>query len=306
MVNNLVNYIKILRIGHWPKQIFLVPGFIYAIFLLENSGVNLSFQIIFLKIIICVLITNFASSANYCINEYLDSKYDKYHPLKKDRPSVKDKINPFILILEYIFLILFVLLTSYLVNIYFFISIIVFLVSGIIYNVQPFRTKDIKIIDVLSESFNNPIRLFLGYTIFQDNFNIPIFLILSYWFGGAFLMACKRMSEKIFLKDEIVIKKYRPSISKYSLTDLKLHILIYSFLSLMFLFLFFIKINIFLSFLSLSFIILFLDYYNLILKLISDIQTPEKLFFNPIYILKITLFFVIIISSFLAYEYFKI
>ena len=306
MVNNLVNYIKILRIGHWPKQIFLVPGFIYAIFLLENSGVNLSFQIIFLKIIICVLITNFASSANYCINEYLDSKYDKHHPLKKDRPSVKDKINLFVLILEYIFLILFVSLTSYLVNIYFFISIIVFLVSGIIYNVQPFRTKDIKIIDVLSESFNNPIRLFLGYTIFQDNFNIPIFLILSYWFGGAFLMACKRMSEKIYLKDEIVIKKYRPSISKYSLADLKLHILIYSFLSLMFLFLFFIKINIFLSFLSLSFIILFLDYYNLSLKLISDIQTPEKFFFNPIYILKITLFFVIIISSFLAYEYFKI
>ena len=306
MVNNLVNYIKILRIGHWPKQIFLVPGFIYAIFLLENSGINLSFQIIFLKIIICVLITNFASSANYCINEYLDSKYDKHHPLKKDRPSVKNKINPFALIFQYIFLVSLVLLTSYLVNSYFFISIIVFLISGIIYNVQPFRTKDIKIIDVLSESFNNPIRLFLGYTIFQDNFNIPIFLILSYWFGGAFLMACKRMSEKIYLKDEVVIKKYRPSISKYSLADLKLHILIYSFLSLIFLFLFFIKINIFLSFLSLSFLILFLDYYNLSLKLNSDIQTPEKLFFNPIYILKITLFFVIIISSFLVYEYFKI
>ena len=306
MVNNLVNYIKILRIGHWPKQIFLVPGFIYAIFLLENSGINLSFQIIFLKIIICVLITNFASSANYCINEYLDSKYDKHHPLKKDRPSVKNKINPFALIFQYIFLVSLVLLTSYLVNSYFFISIIVFLISGIIYNVQPFRTKDIKIIDVLSESFNNPIRLFLGYTIFQDNFNIPIFLILSYWFGGAFLMACKRMSEKIYLKDEVVIKKYRPSISKYSLADLKLHILIYSFLSLIFLFLFFIKINIFLSFLSLSFLILFLDYYNLSLKLNSDIQTPEKLFFNPIYILKITLFFVVIISSFLAYEYFKI
>ena len=40
----------------------------------------------------------------------------------------------------------------------------------------------------------------------EINFNIPIFLILSYWFGGDFLMACKRMSEKIYLKDEIVIK----------------------------------------------------------------------------------------------------
>ena len=306
MKENLVNYIKILRFGHWPKQVFLLPGFIYAIFLLENSDINLSFQTILLKVLVCVIITNFASSANYCINEYLDSKYDKYHPLKKDRPSVKNKINPIILIFQYTFLVLFVLLTSYLVNSYFFISIIIFLTSGIIYNVYPFRTKDIKIIDVLSESFNNPIRLFLGYTVFQENFNIPIFLILSYWFGGAFLMACKRMSEKIYLKNEVIIKKYRPSISKYSLADLKIHILIYSFFSLVFLFLFLTEISIFLSFLSLSFVVLFLDYYNLSLKLNSEIQTPEKLFFNPIYIFKIAIFFLTIICIFFGYEYFKI
>lgn len=303
MVRNFLNYIKILRVGHWPKQIFLIPGFIYAILISNYSEINYSNQTIFLNIIICFLITNFASSANYCINEYLDSQYDKHHPLKKNRPSVKNEINPIILIVQYILLSGSTLIAAFLINYNFFFTIMIFLISGIIYNVKPFRTKDIKIIDVLSESLNNPIRLFLGYTIFQENFNVSIYLIMSYWFGGAFLMGCKRLSEKIYLKDEDLVKRYRPSISRYSLNSLKLHIFIYSFLSLVFLFLFLKDINIFYSFLSLTFIFLFLDYYILSIKLSLDILTPEKLFFNPKYIIKIFIFFLILTSVIFFFEF---
>ena len=303
MVINFLNYLKILRVGHWPKQIFLIPGFIYAILIANYSEINYSNQIIFLNILISIVITNFASSANYCINEYLDSQYDKHHPLKKNRPSVKNEINPIILIAQYVLLSGFTLIAAFLVNYHFFLTIAIFLISGIIYNVEPFRTKDIRIIDVLSESLNNPIRLFLGYTVFHDNFDVSIYLIMSYWFGGAFLMGCKRLSEKIYLKDDDLVKRYRPSISKYSLNSLKLHILIYSFLSLIFLFLFFKNINIFYSFLSLTFILLFLDYYLLSIKLSLDIQTPERLFFNPKYIIEILMFFLILTSIILFYEF---
>ena len=72
-------------------------------------------------------------------------------------------------------------------------------------------------------------------------------------------MACKRLSEKIYLQDENLIKKYRPSIAKYSLNNLKLHILIYSSLSQLFLFLFLKDIAIFYSYLSLAFIFLFCE-----------------------------------------------
>ncbi len=34
---------------------------------------------------------------------------------------------------------------------------------GVLYNVKPFRTKDIAYLDVLSESINNAIRLLLGW-----------------------------------------------------------------------------------------------------------------------------------------------
>ena len=301
-MKNTLNYFRILRIGHWPKQIFLIPGFIYALFTFYKTGTILSNDIIILNIVKCILITNLASSANYSINEYLDSQYDKYHPLKKDRPSVTNKINPIILIFQYALLCLSVIFLASYVNNYFLFFIIIFLLSGIIYNVRPFRTKDIKIVDVLSESINNPIRLFLGYTIFQNNFNIPISLIMSYWFGGAFLMACKRLSEKIYLKDEELVKRYRPSIFKYSLNSLKLHIMIYSILSILFLFIFLQNINIFYSFLSLTFILLFLDYYNLSINLALDIQTPEKLFFDIKYVLKIILFFLLVSLFVVIYE----
>lgn len=298
----IYNYLRILRIGHWPKQIFLIPGFIYAIYLMDKIGLDLNLIFIIQSVLICTVIANLASSANYCINEYLDSKYDKYHPLKKNRPSVQNKINPISLFVIYFILVIICLYSSYSINYSFFLSTLVFLISGIFYNVEPLRTKDIKIFDVLSESFNNPIRLALGYTIFIDDFNLPIFFVLSYWFGGSFLMACKRLSEKLFLKDENIIKKYRPSISKYSLKDLKIHIYIYSMLSIIFLFLFLSQIDIAYSIMSLSLIYLFYDYYKMSVELTSDVQTPEKLFFKKTYILKISSFFILLFLVLYFYE----
>ena len=305
MVVNIKDYFKILRVGHWPKQIFLIPGFIYALFILEKQNIVIEFNELILGIVTCFFIVSISASANYCINEYLDAEYDKYHPLKKYRPSAQNKINIWSLLLLYSSILIFVLIYSFNVNQSFFISTIVFLVSGLVYNVKPFRTKDIKIIDVLSESFMNPIRLYLGYSFFVDAFDIPFYLVLSYWMGGAFLMACKRMSEKLYLKDPKVIKNYRPSIYNYELKDLKIHIKIYAIISMLSIFIFLYDYDPVYSLLSLSFIFLFIDYYKISSQLIWDIQTPEKLFTNIGYILKISIFFSILLVFFLLYENFK-
>ena len=60
-----------------------------------------------------------------------------------------------------------------------------FLLIGIIYNVPPFRTKDIPYLDVLSESLNNPLRFILGWHMIIDSFP-PSSILISYWMGGAF------------------------------------------------------------------------------------------------------------------------
>ena len=72
-------YIKIARPDHWIKQLFIIPGILIAVFLLQD----VVFSNLYLNIIFGFLGTCFIASANYVINEYLDAEFDKYHPTKK-------------------------------------------------------------------------------------------------------------------------------------------------------------------------------------------------------------------------------
>jgi len=93
-------YIKIARFDHWIKQLFILPGFWLAI---KMVGTTETAYHIILVLSLGLLCTSIAASANYCINEWLDSKYDKFHPVKKNRPFVVGKLNPFIFLAEYLF-----------------------------------------------------------------------------------------------------------------------------------------------------------------------------------------------------------
>lgn len=90
-------------------------------------------------------------------------RFDKYHPTKKKRPVVQNTMSGKIVAAEYAVLAAVGLGASLLVNIPFFVCELWLLVMGVLYNVKPFRTKDIAYLDVLSESINNAIRLLLGW-----------------------------------------------------------------------------------------------------------------------------------------------
>jgi len=80
----MIDYVKLMRLDHWIKQVFVLPGVVVAMLLL-----NVQFSVTLLgKIIIGYLATCFVASANYIINEWLDANFDKYHPVKKNRVSV--------------------------------------------------------------------------------------------------------------------------------------------------------------------------------------------------------------------------
>src|SRR3546814_4458791 len=70
-----------------------------------------------------------------------------------------------------------------------------FAAQGLAYNVPPLRTKDVPYLDVLSESVNNPLRLAIGWAMIDPGSLPPVSIIIAYWFGGAFLMGTKRLSE---------------------------------------------------------------------------------------------------------------
>lgn len=77
------------------------------------------------------------------------------------------------------------------VNITFLFSVLWLWVMGLVYNVEPLRTKDIPVLDVLSESVNNAIRLLAGWFMVSGDTLPPLSLIAGYWMGGAFLMGIK-------------------------------------------------------------------------------------------------------------------
>ena len=274
MIKNNINPIfQMCRVDHWFKNLFVLPGIILAI-LLTGKEIN------FLNFI--HLCQNFLSicliaSANYLINEYLDAPYDRFHPVKKNRASVKKKVKFVNVISLYLFLTLLSFTISIKSELNFLVFLTLFLFLGILYNVKPFRLKDRSYLDILSESLNNPVRLLLGWSAVESNFLPPSSILLSYWMGGAFLMTIKRLAELRSVKKTILIK-YRITFKYYTEKKLLLKSFFYALVSCFFLGVFLIKYRVEYIMLFPIVALLFTYYLNLGLKKTSIVQTPEKLF----------------------------
>ena len=278
MINS---YIKIARPDHWFKNIFMLPGILLGWYV---APTELEVHLL-IRIVIGVFATCLAASANYVINEWLDAEFDKYHPVKKNRPSVTQNLERTWIYTEYIILIAASLTLASLISQPFFITMIVFLVMGFMYNVRPFRTKDRPYLDVISESFNNPLRLCLGWFILVNSGLPPSSIMLSYWMGGAFLMGAKRYAEYRFISDPEMAGLYRTSFRFYDEKKLLISTVYYALLSALFLGAFLIKhkIELILSFPFFS--LLFAWYLHMTMQKDSDVQRPEKLYRNKFFVI---------------------
>ncbi len=266
-------YIKIARLDHWFKQIFMLPGIVFAIFYTKNYT-----NIDWITLVVGVFCVCFIASANYVINEWLDAEFDKFHPLKKNRPSVLGGIKLQGVIIEYIILAALGLGIGYTINFPFFLTLLVLLIMGAFYNIQPIRTKDRPYLDVISESVNNPLRLLLGWFLIVDNVIPPGSLLLAYWGGGAFLMGIKRFAELRFIDDKTTASLYRKSFAYYTVDRLLVSTVIYALVSAFFLGIFLVKYRIEYV-VCFPFIAIIFGYYLKIgLKENSVVQRPEKLY----------------------------
>jgi 4-hydroxybenzoate polyprenyltransferase len=278
------DYIAIARIDHWFKNIFMLPGMLFALVYFEvtfNSQLGL-------KVILGILSTCFIASANYVINEWLDAEFDKFHPVKKHRPSVVKALSGRIVYLEYAILAILGLFIALYLGTFFFLSELLLLIMGILYNVEPFRTKDKVYIDVLSESFNNPIRFALGWFIIVSSVLPPSSILVAYWMGGAFLMATKRFAEYRFLDNPEIAGLYRKSFKHYTEQSLLLSLFFYALTSTFFLGIFLIKNRIELLLSFPLFALLFVWYLKIGFKKDSLVQYPEKLYKEKIFMLYLT------------------
>ncbi len=268
------DYIRMARPDHWIKNMFIVPGIMIAVLLVNENGQQISLS----KIIMGYLATCLTASANYVINEWLDADFDRFHPTKKNRPVVAGNVKFKYMLMEYFVLLSAGLLSAAWINRYFFMTELWLLVMGILYNVKPFRTKDIVFLDVLTEAVNNMIRLLLGWFLVTDAFFPPASILFGYWMTGAFLMGTKRLAEYRMIGDPKLAGQYRRSFQHYNEKILFGTSFFYALCATFFIGIFLIKYRVeYLISVPILFV-LFAYYIMLAYNDDSAVQKPEKLY----------------------------
>lgn len=286
----LIGYLKIARFDHWIKQFFILPGCVFAYFLTKGNGLSVSWTLLLLGIFATCLI----ASANYIINEYLDREFDKFHPTKKHRPVVSADLKPSIIWIEYALFSIVGLFLAWLVSLPVFLSVLALWIMGIIYNVRPIRSKEIPFVDVLSESVNNALRLFIGWFLITTLYLPPISIVIGYWMGGTFLMTTKRFAEYRMINNKETASLYRKSFKYYNEKTLLFSAFFYAMLSVFFCGVFMIKYRIELL-LAIPFLCgLFCLYFSICYKHDSSAQKPEKLFKEKLLMIYVAFFIILL------------
>jgi decaprenyl-phosphate phosphoribosyltransferase len=227
----LIEYLKICRIDHWLKNVFIVFGHAVAlvlVFNLEFGGVvsdtasmaaaraGFITNSILSLIPVCLI-----ASSYYILNEILDAPFDAIHPLKKFRgiPAGKVKVPILWGIMAGLLVAGFGLAWILFPNRLYIITLAVLMGFALLYNINPIRLKDKAFLDVISESINNPLRLLLGwYAVVPIGYTQipPLSIIFAWWFFGALLMTGKRYSEYRFIADDELSGQYRKSFKTYN------------------------------------------------------------------------------------------
>ena len=270
-------HVRILRLDHCIKQIFILPGVILAIAITER---HIDHDFIW-NVLIGMMSATLISSSNYVLNEMLDAPFDRLHPTKCSRPAAEGLVHFGWGYAQWIVMMVLGLALAGTISRGLFFSAAGLWLMGCLYNIPPIRTKDIPYIDVLSESINNPLRFCLGWYMVTAVVLPPASLLVAYWMLGAYFMALKRFSEHRQINDPAVAAGYRKSFSFYSQESLLSSAIFYAITSMLFLgaFIMRYRMELILAFPLIA--LLMSIYFGLAFRHESSVQNPEKLYREP-------------------------
>lgn len=182
MVNKLRVYLKLLRLNQWIKNLVV---FIPIIFNGQLLNYNLFINSLYVFFVFCLL-----SSTSYVLNDLIDYPFDKKHPVKKHRPLASGEVSS----PQATFIIFFLTFLSLLLLIKSSLSLLflglVFLLLHFFYSL---KLKKIPLIDIFTISISFMLRAFAGEI--ATGYHIPIWLLLTIFFGSLFMAAVKRQAE---------------------------------------------------------------------------------------------------------------
>ena len=217
-------HVSIMRIDHWVKNVFVLPGIIVALGL---GGVPLG-DVSIVRILLGLLATGLVASSNYVVNEVLDAPHDALHPTKRLRPVPSGRVNVPLAYVQWIVLGIIGVWLGWRLSAGVGASLAALWVMGCIYNIPPVRSKDLPYLDVLTEAINNPLRMLVGWYLVTSTVLPPASLLVAYWMVGCYFMGIKRYAELRHLLDRETAVAYRRSFAHYTTDRLLVSIMFYA------------------------------------------------------------------------------
>ncbi|MDZ7767018.1 MAG: decaprenyl-phosphate phosphoribosyltransferase [Melioribacteraceae bacterium] len=180
----ILEYIRLLRISHWVKNLFVFVPLLFSQHLFQIDY--------FLQVLSAFFAFSFASSMVYVFNDILDAKFDKLHPIKKERPIASGKVSnkqaTFIILLLAVITLLFALN----MNLWFNLMLAAYVIINFFYSI---KLKDVVILDLFSIASGFIFRVLAG--AFVISVSVSDWLILTTMFLALFLAIMKRRSELV-------------------------------------------------------------------------------------------------------------
>jgi 4-hydroxybenzoate polyprenyltransferase len=209
MFKILYSVVKTARPRQWIKNLALYGALIFSGFLFYQPIDGPSY---FLTVTKAVIIFSFLTSSVYTLNDIIDIKHDKLHPIKKKRPIASGDLPiPLALFFVMIFLGI-VFLFSLSLPIFFKILVLLYFILQLIYAK---KTKEYAIFDVISIAIGFLIRVYAGAVVV--NLHMSVWFLLTVVSASLFLAVGKRQSERTLIKKmEQNIGPTRVALKKYS------------------------------------------------------------------------------------------
>lgn len=194
------DYIKLLRVPQWIKNVFVFVPIIFSKNLFHPEPL--------INVVIGFFAFGVVSSIVYVFNDIHDREADRLHPKKKDRPLASGKVSPNNAYLLILVLVIVELVLINFVNFSFILVLAGYLVLNVFYSV---KLKNIVILDLLCIAGGFMLRVLGG--AFVIDVYVSRWLVLTTLFISLFLAVMKRKSE---LNLELGENGYRQVLDDYS------------------------------------------------------------------------------------------
>lgn len=179
-----MRFFFLLRVHHWPKNLFIfIPAF-FAGALGERS--------VFLLLLQGLICFSFVSSAVYILNDYRDREKDRLHPEKKNRPLASGQVSPSTALVIAVLLLIISIPWGFMLATYFGYSLVTYLILNILYSLS---LKNVAILDTLIVSSGFLIRTLAGGWL--ADVTISQWLVIMVFLLSFFLAIAKRRDDLI-------------------------------------------------------------------------------------------------------------